>query len=190
MGQPKQLLPIGNQTLLQRTVHTALRSQATSVTVVLGAAFEACSTSLQDLQDSKLTLLHNSHYQSGLASSIHCGIHHLIQYQPAIDAVIISVCDQPDLTPEIFNQLIQSNSNQPIVASSYAGTIGVPARFDRALFSELLELEGDRGARHLMQQYQQPGKVGVIPFDAGAMDLDTIGDYQIFLDRILPNRTH
>lgn len=183
MGQPKQLLPIGNQTLLTRTVHTALRSKATNVAVVLGAEFDACFNALQEIQTSKLTLLQNLHYQSGLASSIHCGINYFIQSQVAIDDVIISVCDQPDLTPEIFNQLIQSNSNQPIVASSYVDTVGVPACFDHTLFPELLKLEGDHGARHLIQQYQQQGKVEVIPFESGAIDLDTIEDYRAFLNR-------
>ncbi len=182
MGQPKQLLTIGNQTLLHRTVDTALRSQATSITIVLGAAFDACVNALQDIQNPKLTLLQNPHYPSGLASSIHCGVNHLIQRQTAIDAVIISVCDQPNLTSEIFNQLMQSNSNQPIVASGYADTIGVPALFDRTVLPELLKLKGDRGARHLIQQYQQQGKIDVIPFAAGAIDLDTIEDYRAFLD--------
>ncbi len=181
MGQPKQLLPIGHQTLLTRTVHQALRSQANCVTVVLGAAFDACFSTLQDIQDPKLTLLKNTHYQSGLASSIQCGLNSFMQTQPAIDAVIISVCDQPNLTSEIFNQLIQSDSHQPIVASLYSGTIGVPARFDRTLFPALLQLEGDRGARHLIQQYHQQGNVEMISFEAGAIDLDTIEEYQNYL---------
>jgi molybdenum cofactor cytidylyltransferase len=87
------------------------------------------------------------------------------------------VCDQPFVTSGLLLDLIneQQKSRKPIVASAYANTLGIPALFDSSLFPQLLDLQGDTGARKLIQQY--PEKTASVVFREGAFDIDTIGDY-------------
>jgi molybdenum cofactor cytidylyltransferase len=97
---------------------------------------------------------------------------------PEPDQVIFMVCDQPFVTPVLLLDLIneQQKSRKPIVASAYAGTLGIPALFDKSLFPQLLDLQGDTGARRIIQQYS--GEVASVTFEKGAYDIDTEIQYR------------
>jgi molybdenum cofactor cytidylyltransferase len=101
---------------------------------------------------------------------------------PAIDGVILAVCDQPYLSVPVLNRLGRAyrGSNASIIASGYGGTAGVPALFDRSLFPELHAL-GDRdGAKRLIEL--DPERTRVVPFPLGAVDLDTPQAYEEYLE--------
>jgi molybdenum cofactor cytidylyltransferase len=91
------------------------------------------------------------------------------------------VCDQPLLTTDHLNVLIQTfkKTKSQIVASHYSGGAGVPALFDKSLFEELLNLENESGAKKIIQQHKDV--VYSIPFPEGAIDLDTPDDYEKFI---------
>jgi molybdenum cofactor cytidylyltransferase len=93
-----------------------------------------------------------------------------------IDAVVVMLCDQPLLTPDIIGELIVQfqATGQPVVASAYGGTQGVPALFSRELFPQLLELRGATGARELLQQYKH---LPTVDFAGGTTDVDTEAQY-------------
>ena len=93
-----------------------------------------------------------------------------------VDAVVVILCDQPLLTEEVIGQLIVQfqATGQPVVASAYAGTQGVPALFGREIFPQLLELRGAAGARELLQQYAH---LPTVDFPGGATDVDTEAQY-------------
>ena len=57
--------------------------------------------------------------------------------------------------------------------------VGVPALFSNSLFSELINLEGDKGAKNLMRKYQD--EVLAIPIPEAAIDIDTPDDYEKLL---------
>ena len=62
-----------------------------------------------------------------------------------------------------------------MVACEYGGNVGVPALFDRELFDELMGLEGDQGARAVLES--GPDQVARIAWPAGAEDVDTPEDF-------------
>jgi molybdenum cofactor cytidylyltransferase len=95
---------------------------------------------------------------------------------PKVDAIVVILCDQPLLTEEVIGQLIVQfqATGQPVVASAYAGTQGVPALFSRAVFPQLLALRGASGARELLQQYSH---LPTVDFPGGATDVDTEAQY-------------
>lgn len=174
MGRPKQLLPWQGITLLQHAVQTAL-AVTTQPVVVTGANDEHLATAVDPGQ---VTLVHNPEWQQGIASSIRCGLQALLNRIPTPDQVIFMVCDQPFVTAGLLLDLIneQQKSRKPIVASAYANTLGIPALFDSSLFPQLLDLQGDTGARRLIQQYS--GEVSSVIFEEGMYDIDTLVDYQ------------
>ena len=55
------------------------------------------------------------------------------------EGAIIALADQPHVTADIFRKLIEEHeeTNRPVIASEYAGTVGAPAFFARELFPNL-----------------------------------------------------
>jgi molybdenum cofactor cytidylyltransferase len=169
-GSPKQLLKYDGITLLRRTVETVLLSKVKSVHVVLGFESEKMQLEIANLP---VDVVINPNWQHGISTSIRSGIQSL---EPSIDAAIIVLCDQPKLSTDTLNTLIDTytSTQTPIVTCRYAGTVGVPAMFDRCVFPELLSLEGDHGAKKIIERYTEERIE--IDFSGGEIDIDTITD--------------
>jgi molybdenum cofactor cytidylyltransferase len=116
-----------------------------------------------------------------MSTSIRVGIEALTE---DTRAAIIMLADQPFIDPSVIERLITTyvTSKARIVACAYDGVQGAPVLFDRALFLELLLLEGDQGARHVLTIY--PRNVTSIEISSNAAtDIDTPEDAR----RLLPD---
>jgi len=173
LGQAKQLIDHDGQTLLAKTAEAALSTGMQPVIVVLGAHAEAVRHCV-DWED--LTIVVNPDWKEGMASSLRTGLHHLLRTEPQTEAAILMVCDQPYVSPDILTQLLQRQAatGLPAAACTYVGRMGTPALFHRSLFPELLQLEGDTGARKWLAQH--PESVATLPFGKGDLDIDTPED--------------
>lgn len=172
LGTAKQALQYRGQTLLQRAIQSALAADCDTVAVVLGANAEALQLTIAD---ESVHLFLNDGWEEGIASSIRCGINELQKTAPQLTSIVLMLCDQPYVNASIINQLIQKASPNKIVASTYNGTIGPPALFDRSFFPQLLSLSGHEGAKKIMLDH--PDAIIEIPFPLGAIDIDTMADY-------------
>jgi molybdenum cofactor cytidylyltransferase len=159
LGRPKQLLEYEGKTLLRRAVETALASKCRPVVVVL-------------------RLVVNEGWKEGLASSIRAGLAVLEKEPRGVEAAILSVADQPQLTPALLDSLIehQHTTGKKIIAAQYAGVPGPPALFCASLFPQLQTLQGDEGARRVL--LKNPDEVVLVPFPDGALDVDTPADFE------------
>lgn len=175
LGQPKQLLLFKNQTLVRRAVETAIQTAAEKIIVVLGANFEAIKNEIEDL-DCAIVL--NENWKDGMSASIKTGLEKLLETAPEISAAIISLCDQPLVESEHFDKLIESfyRTEKFIVSAFYKNKFGVPALFSKEMFSELLNLEGDRGARNLLNNDAE--NIEKIEMPEAAIDVDTPEDFE------------
>lgn len=178
MGRPKQLLSYQGRSLILHAVEVALASLCQPIIVVLGAYVEQIKP---EVMPKAVQVVENSQWQEGMSSSIRAGVSMLLKTNSKLDAVIISLADQPLVSPQIFNQLIRSyqETQKVIIASKYNETTGVPALFSNALFPELMQLEGDKGAKALIQKYIDTGVILQIP--EAAIDIDTPDDYKQLL---------
>lgn len=179
MGQPKQMLAINGQALLVRSVNVALKSEAKKIVVVLGAnAFEHKEL----LKNFPVEIIFNKDWQLGMGNSIKAGVRYAIQIFPALEAIIIMVCDQPLLHPDHINKLMNQylTGKNAIVASFYDETYGVPVLFAKQFFNDLQSLEDSYGAKKIIQKYNND--VAGISFPKGVIDLDTPEDYNAFID--------
>ncbi|BFG69461.1 hypothetical protein KACHI17_03420 [Sediminibacterium sp. KACHI17] len=171
LGRPKQALIFNGQTLLQKIVATALELGSGPVLLVIKK---------EDYFDvpEKVEVIKNLNAQLGMATSIQTGIEYLKDRYPDIEKVIITVCDQPFITSDLLRQMIekQLETALPIIACQYGETIGTPVLFHKIMFDSLLGLNGDKGARQLINQ--QPQQVGLINFPLGNIDVDTEEDYE------------
>lgn len=173
MGTPKLALPVDGVPMLRRVVEAALQSRCREVVIVLGAHAEVYRPVLAG---ASVRIVENPEYEHGLATSIRVGVAALA---PESRAVVILLADQPRITAAAIDRLIDTYvvEGRRIVASAYSGTVGVPVLFDAALFLELLTLEGDAGARSVIEAYPQQGVAVPLPDDAW-QDVDTPEDLE------------
>ena len=173
---PKQLLRFQGATLLRHAARTAVAAGCGPVVVVLGAA--ALAKQLRfELVDLDVRIVENHRWREGMSTSIQAGLDALERAE-APDAALITTCDQPHVTARLLKQLVAayraSATRPPAVACAYAGTVGVPALFDRSLFAELMGLDRDQGAKGVLERHL-PGVLRM-PFEPAAVDIDTPED--------------
>jgi molybdenum cofactor cytidylyltransferase len=174
LGQPKQLLMHGRETLLERAIRLAHEAGAAPVVVVLGAYQERIREAIT-MNGASLTI--NGQWEQGIATSIHAGLGALDTVDPDARGAIILSCDQPRLTAIHLRALVETFAVQlepSIVSSAYAGIFGIPAAFPRLVFANLLALRGDQGARNIL--LQPPCPLVPVHFPGGEVDIDQPGD--------------
>lgn len=110
---------------------------------------------------------------SGIASSIRTG---LLALHDEVSAALLVLGDQPFVQEDHLRQLaaVHHRDGFPITTSDYRGMAAPPVLFHRSVFHELLELEGDRGAKEILDRV--PERVARIALDADFIDVDTPAD--------------
>jgi len=178
LGSPKQLLQVEGTTLLERTISAAQELGDGPVVVVLGAHAELI---LPEVIQAGIEVILNTDWQEGMASSLRAGIRHLEARHPQIDGILFLVCDQPFLQADLLQRLInlQASADLPVAACRYGDRLGTPALFHQSVFSLLLDLKGDTGARKLLEGMAD--QVAVLDFEKGIYDIDTREDYERLL---------
>lgn len=178
LGRPKQNLIYKSETLLNKVL-TAAKAVADNIYVVVGANSDVVRS---EIAEDKVTVLNNPDWATGIASSIHVAVNHMMQNQPSITAILFLVCDQPHVDAELLKLIVEraEASEKGIVACRYSDTLGVPALFKQQYFNDLLNLKGSEGAKKLLTTFQ--GDVETIPFALGNIDIDTEEDYHRLTD--------
>lgn len=166
LGYPKQLIQLGGESLLRRTARLAVEARCTPVFVVLGFEAERICPELDGLPVYKLL---NPDWTEGMGSSLRCGVE--AAQVAGSDGVLLLVCDQPRLSGEHLRALLTRYARGAIAASAYDGQLGVPAVFAAGYYPELLELQGDRGARQVIENHTDV--VQSVAWPEGAVDIDS-----------------
>jgi molybdenum cofactor cytidylyltransferase len=167
-GSPKQLAEFEGKSLIQRAVDEADKSNVDYLFLVLG---NSSSEILEKINLKKAQVIFNKNFLQGISTSIKAG---LANVPNDCVAVIIMVADQPFLTYDYLNRLIEESKKSPgkIVALSYNGEprnpVLIPTQFSRDLES----LEGDEGARSLIRKKSETILID-IPDDRIFFDVDT-----------------
>lgn len=170
LGEPKQLLTRGGETLVQRTLRLAAGACANRTLLVLGSEHARV---LAGASDSVRYFVVNERWEAGLSGSLTLGLECL----PGNCAgVLVLLADQPLIDREDLARLTAAWREQPsaIAASRYAGVLGVPAIFPRRHFGELQALEGDQGARPVIERHRDD--VVAVDCAHAAVDIDTPAD--------------
>lgn len=181
MGQPKPLLPWGEQTLIEHQINTLLAT-GNPVVVVLGNQSESIIPILQGLP---VEFTINENWEKGMGTSIAAGVKFIQQIYTDCKGVMITLIDQPLITTDHLNNLVtnfEPENQQIIVSQADSGWQGVPVLFDRFYFEELSKLSGKQGAKAIFRNFTQHVKAiscGEIP-----EDMDTPESYQRLLNRV------
>jgi len=174
MGSPKQILQFQGRSLIRRAASAALGAGCRPVIVVTGAYAELSRSELGGLDVREVL---NTHWETGMASSIRSGIEGLASADTDTDAAVFMLCDQPHVTADVISGLVAAyrDTGRPIIASTYEGSFGVPALFSRTLFAELTLLEGSSGAKEVIKRHAS--EAHFLPFRGGEVNVDTPDDF-------------
>jgi molybdenum cofactor cytidylyltransferase len=171
MGGPNKLLAeLGGRPLVRIVTEQALASKARGVIVVTGHQADEVQKALRGL---KVTFVHNPDFAEGLAGSVKAGIAAV----PAdADGAVICLGDMPLISAQLIDRLIEAfapDRGNLITVPVSDGRRGNPVLWSRRFFNELMTLEGDIGARHLIARHGEA--VAEVPVDGhGAfLDIDT-----------------
>ena len=156
--------------LVVRSVRAALASRASPVIVVTGHEAEAVRAALAGLD---VRIIHNPDYAGGLSTSLKAGLSAV----PAdADGAIVTLGDMPRIEARHIDRLIAAFSpkeGRGIVVPVHLGKRGNPVLFAQAYFKELMEIEGDTGARHIIAASASEVAEVDLASDAIFLDIDT-----------------
>jgi molybdenum cofactor cytidylyltransferase len=176
MGRAKQLLPLGESTVLEQTITSVRGAEVNEIVLVLGASAEAICRQLPLSLLKGLKVVVNQAYGEGMSSSLRAGISALDQRS---EAALIILGDQPFIRSQTMDQVVRAyrRDQAQIVIPAFHGTRGNPVLLDRSVFSEVMVLEGDTGCRAIFSNHLE-GIAKVEVEDEGILlDIDDPDDY-------------
>jgi molybdenum cofactor cytidylyltransferase len=174
LGRPKQLLPYGDATLLDRVLATARACAFDQLLVTVGgAATEVCDA--VDLGGASVVV--NPAYGSGCSSSIAAAM-------AALDSrcaeLVLLLGDQPGVSAATVSALLGGRGDAPIAVCRYDDGRGHPFAFARPVFGDLAQLHGDKAVWKLLdrraEDVAEVAVQGPVP-----LDVDTWDDYRAVL---------
>lgn len=165
-GRCKQLANFRGKSLLNRTIDEVRDAVNGPKYVVLGASRSEIAPTIAT--DVELVVNHN--WTSGMGSSIAVGVS-LVTRRHDVDGILIAVCDQIRVTYQDYRHLGERFDGNSVISAQYGSANGVPAIFPRSMFPLLERLDGEIGARQILNK--ESLRVTEIPMDHARYDVDT-----------------
>jgi molybdenum cofactor cytidylyltransferase len=171
MGGPNKLLAeLGGKTLVRIVTEQALASKASGVIVVTGHQADQVERALAGL---KVKFVRNADFADGLASSVKAGI----AVVPAeADGAVVCLGDMPLIDARLIDRLIEAfapDRGNLIAVPVSDGRRGNPVLWSRRFFGELMTLDGDIGARHLIARHGEAVAEVAVEGHGAFLDIDT-----------------
>ncbi|MFN7103229.1 MAG: NTP transferase domain-containing protein [Pseudorhizobium sp.] len=169
-GPHKLLAEFDGVPLVRQSAEVLQASQAEPAVIVVGHRRDEIEASISGLG---LKACFNPDYPTGLGSSLVCGFS-----APELgdaDGVLVMLADMPGVTTAHIDQLVEAfrdAGGHAIVRATYQGKRGNPIILPRATFDAVRKLEGDVGARAIIESSGLP----IIEIDIGPaahLDVDT-----------------
>ncbi len=174
MGEPKQLLPLGESTIVETVVDNMLAAKFDEVIVVVG---HRAAEIEKRLGTHPLKTVFNPDYRHGMLTSAQAGIRACKESE----AFALMLVDQPFITSDLINGVIEAyqQTEKGIAVPSYNYKRGHPVIFDQKYASDILALgtESD-GVRTLFKKYSDDIHYVTVDTDDVLRDIDYREDYE------------
>jgi molybdenum cofactor cytidylyltransferase len=170
MGANKLLMPVSGKAMIRHAAEALLASSARPVLVVTGHERDRVEAALKGLD---VRFIHNPAYASGLASSLKAG---LAAVPGEADGAVVALGDMPLVAGRHVNRLIAAFSpaeHRTIIVPVHGGERGNPVLWGRRHFADMFGLDGDRGAKSLMDKNEDHVAEIAMRSDAVLADFDT-----------------
>jgi molybdenum cofactor cytidylyltransferase len=174
MGEPKQLLPLGRSTFLERVVDALLGSAVAEVIVVVGHRAEAV---VERIGARPVRVAQNPDYRQGMSTSIIAGLK-LVSSEAG--AVMIALGDQPLLNSRTIDRLVDGflSGSKGIAIPTYQGIRGHPVIFTKKYAAEFMAVKGDIGGRQIINAHPEDVLEVDVASRGVVVDIDTRDDYR------------
>ena len=146
-GENKLTKKIQDIPLIKLSVKNILTSSTNELIIVLGYQKEIVEKLID--KNEKIKFVFNKDFESGMASSIKTGLNNLSE---KTEAFFICLGDMPMINQDVYNQLIRSRNNKEIIVPTYKGQQGNPILFSKSMKSIIISIEGDIGAKKILEQ--------------------------------------
>ena len=177
LGTPKQLLPLGDTTLLGATLAMARSCAFDQLIVTLGGVADEIRKAVP-LDGVDIVIAEDP--GSGCSSSLRTALQWVDQ---RADGIVLMLGDQPGVAPSTVMKLIASGRGAPIAVCEYSNGLGHPFWLSRKIFRELEELHGDKGVWRLMESDRFDVRRIAVD-DVVPLDVDTWDDYKRLLQSV------
>ena len=150
MSKVKQTLILGSKPILQHVIDNVKNSMVDNIILVLGYKYNEI---LEKLDVSEINVNINSSYENGLSSSLKVGIKNISKN---CTTFLIFLGDQPLFNDNLINQLISSHTKHKskITIPIYDNMQKNPIVFDFSILNELLNINGDKGAKQILTKHE------------------------------------
>jgi molybdenum cofactor cytidylyltransferase len=189
MGEQHKLLAkLNGAPMVSLVVDAVLSSAVLSTTVVVGYRGGEVRAALKDCD---VRILENVGYGKGLASSLKVGLSSL----PAeIEGAMIVLADMPFVGADLIDRLVAafgSAQNKNIIVPMKSGRLGNPVIWPVRFFPEIMQLDGDAGAKALLKRFSESVTTLPVLDDAAFFDVDTPSELErakLKVDAALPKK--
>ena len=166
--QHKLLTQVEGKSIFEWALQHAIDAQIGPIAVVYGAVDLPRPPSAQNVN-----FLHNANWQSGMASSVQCGLQWASSL--GLQSVVIGLGDQPCIPPSAWISVAQTAS--PLAVATYQGVRANPVKIHAEFFAHI-PTTGDIGARSLLRSHSE--LVAEVPCSGSGIDVDRAED----IDRV------
>jgi molybdenum cofactor cytidylyltransferase len=177
MGRLKQLLPLGDTTVIQRCLDTIITAETEDIVVVLAPGKKKL---MESINDYPVTIAVNEDVGSDMAESVKVG---LAAADGRSTGVIVCLADHPLVSPETFKLILAAHRKEPhrIIIPLCKGRRGHPALFPKSVIHEIFT---SANLREIIRK--DPGRVKLIEVrDEGVIiDMDTKEDYLAIIGKM------
>ena len=181
MGEPKQLLPFGDKTMLQCVIDAfSASARIDQILVVLGHKAREIAPTITQMRTAGVR---NPAYTKGMFTSVQAGLRAL----PAnAKTVLIGLCDQPRLQTATVDSLVQKFEQERLkmLIPVYRGRQGHPLLFRASYAKEIVAMDETLTLKHFLANHPDD-IVRVVTDDEGVLvDIDDRNDYERELRQI------
>ena len=133
--------------LIKHSVDNILSSDIDELIIVIGYQKKIIQDILE--KNKKIKFAINENFADGMSTSIKTGLDHLSK---KCDAFFICLGDMPMINKKIYNHLISYKNNKDIVVPTYNNKQGNPVLFSKSMKSKIMSIEGDAGAKKILEK--------------------------------------
>ena len=174
MGEPKQLLPFGESTIVETVVDSMLGAKFEEIIVVVGHRSDEIQ---KQLGTRTIKTVFNPEYRDGMLTSAQAGVRAL----EGSDAFALMLVDQPFITSALIDQVVDAylQTRKGIAVPSYNYKRGHPVIFDYKYARDILALTPESGGvRTLFKKYSHDIHYVMVDTDSVLRDIDNPEDYK------------
>lgn len=171
----KPLLPLGEHSILENTIHNFQKAGMDDIVVVVGYKRRELIPILKRLQ---VKIAINEDYdQTDMLESVKIGL----KVMPAdTRGILLCPVDIPLIMPSTINKLVETGKKSDALAliPTYQGHWGHPLLFGRRIASEILKYRGDNGIRGVLRKFPDRIQSIDVPDANMLMNINRPEDYE------------